>query len=607
MPGQKIWLMTRAGARGYRATALLAAARLLQAGRAGKTPKTGVSGTTNMLPGFASFHRNHNILSRPKKATGFTLVEVLVSIAIMSILGLSLTAILRASVTAWREGEARTDTTATARTAMDQLCGDFAAAFTKNIRPPGPVTIEIPTVKDLADRGLDYFSNEWCTISADEAPTIDHNNPQLGILNTQLTLHFRLRFTTKRARFWIATYGNVELEARAFKPGDEDDTSSFGNDIPPSGNLSDIIEADTTENGTVYVADHIAIRAATEAEPDARLMPGSEGPVLRFTAEPDRASPGDVRFLLWPPAHDPQPQAQKVVFIKNLSHRPDPFAADSDGRTGLAEVCYITTFNEVRPGELSPTGTLWRAVRNPIGNWPGPEGQDPSLEDWSLFNLNCPFIVDITELATEAEGPGGETIKVYTRQAMQAAGFYPIAENVLYFAVQAWNADPEWLTWVNEWGAPGAPAGIPSKIRVVLTLLPQTSQRTVACLAEDLDAETETPEIVLDSAKGFRPFAAGSPLERFVKIGDEWICYDDVREARKLVFDTRGADEAAGNEQFALLYYEPDRPREGNRNGLRSSASVGHEAGADVYQGDTYVRTIVLPYPKQPDTEDAAP
>ena len=90
---------------------------------------------------------------------GFTLAEVMVSLAVMSILGVCLTMILRSGISAWRQGEARTDTTATAQTAMDQLHRDFAAAFTKSIRPPGPVTIEIATKDELKPGWEDYYSN----------------------------------------------------------------------------------------------------------------------------------------------------------------------------------------------------------------------------------------------------------------------------------------------------------------------------------------------------------------------------------------------------------------------------------------------------------------
>ena len=610
--------LNRHEARGYRTTAL----------RARKTPKTGISGTTGTLFGLPSVHRNHNILSHQKKARGFTLVEVLVSVAIMSVLGLCLTMILRSSIGAWREGESRTDTSATAQTAMDRLCSDFAAAFTKSVQPPGPVTVVASTVKDLAgpvfnsDLGewcYDGASNEWCTVSADKTISINENNLHLGISDFPYTFHFRLRFTTKRARLWITTYGNVALEARAFVPGEEDDGTWSGSTVPTSGDLSDIIEADTTENGTVYGADHIAIRAATEADSSARLMPGAEGPVLRFTAEPDRTQAGDVRFLLAEQTGG-EAQPQKVVFVMNSGRRRTNVLglADDASAGSLAEVCYLTTFDEITPddaitpGVKSSLGTLWRAVRRPVGDWPVPEDEDPTEAHQTLFERD--FIADIAVLAEDVPvdpaDPASDTIKVYTREHMQTAGFHPVAENVLYFGVQAWNNDPE---WTSDWGTgvQGTPAGIPTKIRIVLTLQPQTSQRTIATLAEGLDAESKTPKIVLDSAKGFRSFAAGSPLERFVKIGDEWIYYDNVSEARKLIFDDRDPEDPALTQEqkddLLRLLREPDRPREYNRDGFRGSAAAGHEAGTDVHQGETYVRTIVLPYPKQLDNEDALP
>lgn len=509
-------------------------------------------------------------------AHGFTLMELLVSMAVMSILGLSLIMILRAGISAWRKGEVRTDTTATAHTALDQLQRDFAAAFTKSIRPPGPVTVEISTENELKARGIDYFSNEWCTVSQEFAAA------------SERTFHFRLKFKAKRARAWIATYGDVMIEANIYTPDSDTGWQTLVDSRSPewSGDLSELIDAawnDGTDDYTNEGTDHIAIKV-TANDADAKLLVGTEGPVLRFTAEPELSGPGKIRLLTQPGV---------VIFVRNFSRRPDPLAVSGEG-SSLAEVCYVVTFNEERPGELSPTGTLWRAVRQPAGDW----AEEPTGKDLSLFERE--FVSDVTVLGRDVEGPEGGTIRVYTRLNMQNAGFSPIAENVLHFGVEAWdNAEQEeemYPRWIHSWD----PArGTPEKVRIVFALQPQIARQTVARLAEPLNGSTSTGEIVMESAQGFRAFAANSPLERFVKIGDEWIYYDNIVHASKLVFDTRQWDNvpAEGQDQFMELVSEVDRPLD-NR-GKRGTVAAAHPAGTDVHQGETYVRTIMLPYPKR--------
>ena len=545
-----------------------------------------------------------------KKPGGFTLIEVLVSIGIMSILGLCLTVILRSGIRAWREGEVRTDTNATAQTALDYICRDFAAIFTKSIQPPGAVTIEIPTVWELGEREPDqtqnrifkYFSNEWCTILT-EQPIITANRTYVKAAESgaPYVFHFNMRFRTKKARLWIATYGDVKLEAKVFTPDNEDDESAWETMAEwPSGeglgDLSDLIQAHASENGT----DHIAIRATLGK--DAQLMPGTDGPVLRFTAEPDRAETGNVRFLL----HQAPGQPQKVVFVRNFTRARDPLTQSDSSQSGsLGEVCYLTTFSEVRPGEASPVGTLWRAARQPAGDWPVPEGTENPEQYLSLFDRI--FITDVSFLATESSsgGEGTETVSVYTRANMQNmenpadVHFSPIAENVLYFGVQAWDDnqndhldDSDWSPgWTDDWQPE---RGIPKKVRIVLVLQPQTSRRAIAELYEDIGTVRQTTEITLDSAQGFRSFTANSPLDRFVKIGGEWVYYDNLSENRKLIFDPNHANRFT--REIGL--------RDGLNRGLRAGLGVddsppGHSAGTEVHQGDTYVRTIALPYPKQ--------
>jgi len=527
---------------------------------------------------------------------GFTLMEVLVSIAIMAVLGTALTALLRSSMSAWREGEARAGTNATAQAALEQIAGDFAAACTKPVRPPGPVVIEIPTVEHLLKHRIDYYSNEWCTVSVDPPLRIIDKlyaaSLPAFIGQSRNTFDFQLRFPAKRAAAWVAASGEIDLEAKIYTPDNEDDDTGW-QPLPESGDLSTLI-ADASEEGT----DHIGIRA-TFRNTKARLMPGTEGPVLRFVAEPNKTAIGTVRFLLnsaivgTPGVEEPQ----RVVFVRNFGGKTDPFApAGSNAARSLGEVCYITTADTDADGKELPGRTLWRTVRQPVGDWseyqwgyPGNEGDSSSTEGW-LYERH--LMDEIGTLYDHVRLDG----KV-DRQAMANLGFHPIADNVLHFSVEAWRDDPEYPGWVDTWPPE---AGTPRKIRIILTLIPRTGP-TVARLTRELGAESTTAEIEIESTAGFRPYAANSAFERFLKIGDEWVHYDNIK-GNKLLFDERDFGDDSSDAGLLRLLSDPNRPL-GNR-GLHGTAISDHIAGTDVYQGESYVRTIILPYPRQIETEE---
>jgi len=570
--------------------------------------------------------------------SAFTIAELLVSMAILAVLGLAMTTIMRSGLTAWRQGQKRTDTDATAQLVMDQIADDFGSIFTKSIQPPGPVSIEIATLRELQERGTVFFSNEWCTFS-DEIHATSYAGRFLyaDTDDTTCTFHFRLRFTTHKARIWIAASGassvppRLKFEAKIVTPQNEgNDLDWHPQDDWPGGELSPIIPADG--------ADHIAIRAVfyvdegLDVDPSIkwthpsqpRLLPGDEGPVLRFTAEPDPATIGRVQFMLVQPPGQPG-EPQKAVFVRTFSRRSDTFGLPATMDHGsLGEVCYLTTFDEEPPGTRSLTGTLWRAVRKPLGNWLDNNGQLPAVSSpgTSFFErdfiglggaggisvLGSPVIDEATSLPKRF---------VYSREQngkMDASGFYPIAENVLYFGIEAWDdsLDSQAIPgWTDDWD----PArGVPSKVRVILVLQNQESRPTIARLKGSLDGETTTTRIELDGATDFEFFSANSPAQRYVKIDNEWIYYDNVgyykkdeegdsvlEDAHSLVFDAA-----------AHAYpEETDRPRNGLNRGQRGTAGSRHEAGADVHQGETYVRVIPLPYPKlipqmQPQGQEAS-
>ena len=536
---------------------------------------------------------------------GFTLMEVLVSIAIMAVLGTALTALLRSSMSAWREGEARASTNATAQTALDQIDGDFASAATRPVQPPGPVIVEIPTVEQLLKHRIDYYSNEWCTVSVEPSlppPDPDEDTLYLPPAEPYYSFDFQLRFPAKRAAVWVAYSGEIDLEAKIYMIDNQDNDGMDWHPLPESGDLSGLIEG-AAPGG----AERIGIRA-TFVNTKARLMPGTEGPVLRFVAEPNEAAVGIVRFLLARPLGSGEPQ--RVVFVRNFGGKTDPFApAGSNAARSLGEICYITTADTDADGHELPGRTLWRTVRQPVGDWSEYHWYytgNAYERDESVWSYTGNLMDEIDTLYDHVR-PDGKV----DRQAMAGLGFHPIADNVLHFSVEAWRDAPnpdfdETGFWTDNWEPD---EGTPRKIRIILTLIPRTGP-TVARLTKKLSSEIPTDEIEIESTAGFRPYAANSAFERFVKIGDEWVYYDNIKGS-KLLFDERDPDDVQPSERPALLRLlsDPNRPL-GNRGltcgswvASNHTAITEHNVGTDVYQGETYVRTIILPYPRQIDIE----
>jgi len=558
----------------------------------------------------------------PKPRAAFTIAELLVSIAILAVLGLAMTTIMRSGLTAWRQGQKRTDTDAAAQLVMDQIADDFGSIFTKSIQPPGPVTIELPTLKEMEARRADrpdFYANEWCAFNltddfysmAGELASAGGRYLYAPNDGASCTFRFRLRFVTRKAHVWIASSGasstpesRLKLEAKIVTQENKDDTAAGW--LPqsewPEGDLTRLIPQDGTDcimikatfdvdeelqtwNGQGYVLD-----ATHPSQP--RLLVGDEGPVLRFTAEPDATAVGRVQFMLVQPPNMPG-EPQKAVFVRNFGRRADPFAMQEDEAHGsLGEVCYLTTFGDEPNGIRSLTGTLWRAVRKPLGNWIV-DGQLPPVSSPLTSFFERDFIGlggtgGISALSTSVAGLNNTWGSAYLREQgekMAQSGFYPIAENVLYFGIQAWDDSLFIPGWTDDWD----PArGVPPKARVVLVLENQESRPTIARLKYRLEADTTTDRIELDGAADFEFFAEDSPAQRYVKIDNEWIYYDNVTGGRTLLYDpSPGAFPG-----------ETGRPCNNTNRAQRGTAGAPHDAGADVHQGETYVRIIPLPYPK---------
>jgi len=516
----------------------------------------------------------------------FTLIELLVSIGVLALMGFALAAILRSALSAWQEGEGRSETSAVARAALDQVCEDLGSAFTKAIQPPGPITVAVPTAQDLYLRGVEAFSDEWCGIqwTLDGLGWGAQNAWLTGGRGAMATFRFRLGFPAATARAWLATAGDVLLEAKICTEDNVDNDAAGWVTLAEraaadwSGDLSPLIKEAAPEGAT-----EIRLRATIPHDvPDSdaerpRILPGIEGPVLRFSAEPQQqAVAGPIRFLL--SLQMDQPQA--AVFVRDFGQRPDSLEQASNSASSLGEVCYVTTFDEIERDdgtrEPLPAGTIWRAVKRPLGNWAGETGEAGE----SFFDRE--FVHDRAKLRDAVMAEEGTTGRWHVqRQKMEALGFHPIAENVLYFGIQAWSDEGEWSDWLDGWAES---RGIPRKVRVVLCLQPQTSRRTIARLSEQIG---DTGTVVLDSARGFDYYVENSALQRFVKIDREWLYYDNIIEGRKLVFETR---------QDTPYRLDADRPP--SNMGLRGTVVREHAIGADVYRGDTYVRTVTLPYPK---------
>src|SRR5438552_4090742 len=88
-------------------------------------------------------------MKRPRQNAAFTLMELLVSIAIFILLGLLLVALLRGGVEIWDKGESRRDAYERASILFDTLRGDLSCATIH--REPDPLGIN-PNFTCLPDK-----------------------------------------------------------------------------------------------------------------------------------------------------------------------------------------------------------------------------------------------------------------------------------------------------------------------------------------------------------------------------------------------------------------------------------------------------------------------
>jgi prepilin-type N-terminal cleavage/methylation domain-containing protein len=83
-----------------------------------------------------------------KRTRGFTLVEILVATAILTVLGTSLVVVLRGGVKTWRRGEARRESFEVAQTVLAQLREDLEAATIDASNSHGESSVETKLICD---------------------------------------------------------------------------------------------------------------------------------------------------------------------------------------------------------------------------------------------------------------------------------------------------------------------------------------------------------------------------------------------------------------------------------------------------------------------------
>src|SRR6185503_12307018 len=93
-----------------------------------------------------------------RRHTGFTLMELLVSIAIFILLGLLLVSLLRGGVQVWDKGESRRDAYERASILFDALRADLSCATIHREPDPGGVNPNFTCLPDKHARPLLFFT-----------------------------------------------------------------------------------------------------------------------------------------------------------------------------------------------------------------------------------------------------------------------------------------------------------------------------------------------------------------------------------------------------------------------------------------------------------------
>ena len=511
-------------------------------------------------------------IQRFKTCRGFTLVEMLVALAVLSILGTCLTLMLNSGMSMWRAGERRRQMIERSTAAQDMLREDFAAL----LPPPADRTsgVEFDLVSDPSHKdsksGLwaqvrSSGINDWAVIRQNIVESIS-SSPDDFEINHEV--YYRRSSSTEAGwiefefNFYPGRLQQGHLTARA--EGDASIRVAFGDfsggpasfttvaggaGQPEVGQIVDLqdVIADAVDNGDNLSRMFVQLRLeeGTTGSVDNKLLRGSagSGPGFVFRGQVGHSAAGDLPTSghLFTAQDD---YSQRLMFWRSTGQKKAQVL--SDRNADVAEVVYFMHEN-----------TLWR-------------GQNTSrLPEESLF---------LPERTTDDLAADPNCV--------------PMARGVLFFGVRFWGpGTEEWTSddpdvivagWTWDPDDPDTP-GLPEKVQIVLVMRPTTMGGYSTTLQDSLPAAPAYPySLRLAPVRGL-PGSGSEAMHVLIGAqeldgtltGGEWVRFSQIIGGGTIVIDQDG------------------RARRGV--GSEGAPPVGHPAGSDVYFGQTDTLTIDLP------------
>ncbi len=497
-----------------------------------------------------------------RRRAGFTLMEILVAVAVMAILGLALIGLMSAAVTAWRRGEADRQLHEKLQALQRQIADDLAAAVVDP--PPVPdFHYALDTLRDLPSPADPYYiiSSGAGFLKTDPGPGTNarYFAPDGANGAADVVLRIRVPFPIGAALLKArcdSLDANASIQLQVAK-------NAPGTDTPGAWQT---IETLTGEG-----------------------MGGAERDITTKNDGTPLVQGGDMVFV-------------RAVLTNGASETAQFLRGDrlrSAGRPVLILDCYKN--RNALPQRPRPTFQAYYENGAQVVSWvrtiPG-ENEKATLRQQALGG-RARVVYRIVPYPPEANKPGlgilrrGYQVPLNDSVAVRDIPTQDFITSVLHFSMSFWGADTTvWETrpeldpnYSSLDPIPHPPSRrwlssryIPEQVQVTVVLEPDRARHLSVGLRTAID-DDDTGTLQLSSAKGFpssnhaRDFVHDFIRDprHFVKIDNEWLYYERV--------DFGGS---------ALIIPSTGR-------GVRGTAAAPHASGADVWRGRAFVFTVAVP------------
>lgn len=513
------------------------------------------------------FSRGIGLTGEPRAASrlcgtqcGFTLMEILVAVAVMAILGLALIGLMSAAVTAWRRGEADRQLHEKLQALQRQIADDLAAAVVDP--PPVPdFHYALDTLWDLpADNDPYYIISSGAGFLKSDAglgPDARYFAPDGANGAAEVVLRIRVPFPIGAALLKArcdSLDANASIQLQVAR-------NAAGTDTPGSYQTIETLSGEG--------------------------MGGAERDITDYVRD------GDMVFIRATMRNGPT--ADSAQFLRGDRLR-------SEGRPVLILDCYKNP--NTLPQRPRPTFQAYYENGAQVVSWvrtiPG-ENEKATLRQQALGG-RARVVYRFRPYPPEANKPGlgvlrrGYQVPLDDSVAVRDIPTQDFITSVLHFSMSFWGADTTvWETrpeLESDYGTkysssdpPHPPSRrwlssryIPEQVQVTVVLEPDRARHLSVGLRTAID-DDDTGTLQLSSAKGFPSSDHAQDFvhdfirdpRHFVKIDNEWLYYERVDFGRSvLIIPSTG-------------------------RGVRGTAAVAHASGADVWRGRAFVFTVAVP------------